>query len=66
MKIAAFDIDAQKGFTPLCPDELPVSGGDKIVPELNFMASLASLRIGRGCASAKCCMGSGFQRRNAG
>ncbi|EAD0722083.1 nicotinamidase [Listeria monocytogenes] len=46
MKIAAFDIDAQKGFTPLCPDELPVSGGDKIVPELNFMASLASLRIG--------------------
>lgn len=45
MKIAAFDIDAQKGFTPLCPDELPVSGGDKIVPELNFMASLASLRL---------------------
>ena len=26
MKIASFDVDAQKGFTPLCPDELPVAG----------------------------------------
>ena len=23
-EIAAFDIDAQQTFTPLCPDELPV------------------------------------------
>jgi len=28
MKIASFDVDAQKGFTPICPDELPVTGGD--------------------------------------
>ena len=24
-EIAAFDIDAQQTFTPLCPDELPVA-----------------------------------------
>ena len=23
-KTASFDVDAQKSFTPLCPDELPV------------------------------------------
>ena len=43
--IAAFDIDAQKTFTPVCPDELPVAEGDKIVPELNAQAKLACLRI---------------------
>ena len=43
--IASFDIDAQKTFTPVCPDELPVAEGDKIVPELNAQAKLASLRI---------------------
>src|SRR5690606_38389855 len=46
MKIASFDVDAQKGFTPLCPDELPVPGGDTIAPALNQLASRASLRIG--------------------
>lgn len=45
-KIAAFDVDAQKGFTPICPDELPVVGGDEIVEDLNKMASLASYRLG--------------------
>ncbi len=45
-KIAAFDIDAQKGFTPICPDELPVPDGDTIVDELNKNASLARYRIG--------------------
>jgi nicotinamidase/pyrazinamidase len=44
--IAAFDVDPQKGFTPLCPDELPVPGGDEIVDELNRQASLADLRVG--------------------
>lgn len=44
-KIASFDVDAQCGFTPLCPDELPVTGGDEIVPDLNFMASLAGFRV---------------------
>ena len=43
--IASFDIDAQKTFTPACPDELPVAEGDKIVPELNAQAKLACLRI---------------------
>ncbi|EPL05397.1 nicotinamidase [Pseudomonas sp. CF161] len=46
LKTASFDVDAQKSFTPLCPDELPVAGGDRIGGELNFMASLASLRVG--------------------
>ncbi len=46
MKIASFDIDAQKGFTPLCPDELPVPDGDTIVPALRAMAARASLRLG--------------------
>ncbi len=44
--IAAFDVDAQKGFTPLCPDELPVPDGHFIVAELNAQAALATLRIG--------------------
>lgn len=44
--IASFDVDAQKGFTPLCPDELPVAGGDQIVPALNDMASIATIRLG--------------------
>ena len=26
--VASLDIDAQKGFSPLCPNELPVAGGD--------------------------------------
>ncbi len=44
--IASFDVDAQKGFTPLCPNELPVPGGDEIVPALNRIAELASVRVG--------------------
>lgn len=46
LKTASFDVDAQKSFTPLCPDELPVAGGEQIGSELNFMAALASLRVG--------------------
>ncbi len=34
-KIAAFFVDCQKGFTPLCPNELPVKEGHLIVDELN-------------------------------
>lgn len=44
-QIAAFDIDAQQTFTPLCPDELPVAGGDGIAAELNVQAQFASLRV---------------------
>lgn len=32
---ASHNVDPQNGFTPLCPDELPVEGGDTIVNELN-------------------------------
>ena len=42
--VASLDIDAQKGFTPLCPNELPVVGGDDIVAALNAQATLATLR----------------------
>ncbi|AQY65968.1 nicotinamidase [Pseudomonas veronii] len=44
--IASFDVDAQKSFTPLCPNELPVAEGDLIGAELNYMASLAGYRVG--------------------
>lgn len=43
--IVALDVDAQKTFTPLCPDELPIVGGDEIVHELNAQAALADLRV---------------------
>ena len=44
--ISTFEIDCQKGFTPLCPNELPVPEGDQIVDELNRMATLADIRVG--------------------
>ncbi len=43
--IASFDVDAQKTFTPLCPDELPVDGGSEIVAELNAQAQFAAYRL---------------------
>ncbi len=42
---ASFDVDPQRGFTPLCPDELPVTGGDQIADELNAQAEFASARL---------------------
>ena len=45
-KVASFDVHAQKTFTPECPDELPVEGGDQIVDELNQQAKKAQYRIG--------------------
>ncbi len=45
-KVVSFDVDAQKGFTPLCPNELPVPGGHEIVAELNAQARFACRRIG--------------------
>lgn len=44
-RIASFDVDPQKGFTPLCPNELPVENGYKIVHALNFNADFAFLRV---------------------
>lgn len=45
-KVASFDVDAQRTFTPLCPDELPVAEGDKLGPELNRQADFAAFRLG--------------------
>lgn len=45
-KIASFDVDAQRTFTPMCPDELPVEEGETIGPELNRQAALARWRLG--------------------
>ena len=42
---ASFDVDPQRGFTPLCPDELPVHDGHNIVHELNAQAQFAKYRI---------------------
>jgi nicotinamidase/pyrazinamidase len=44
-KTASFDVDPQWGFTPLCPDELPVVGGDQIADELNAQATFARVRL---------------------
>jgi len=45
-RIASFDVDAQRTFTPLCPDELPAEGGDEIGAELGRQAALARWRLG--------------------
>ena len=38
-------VDAQRGFTTLCPAELPVPGGLEIVPQVNRLLDLAWARI---------------------
>lgn len=38
-------VDAQCGFTHLCPEELPVPGGADIVPNINRLLDLDWLRI---------------------
>lgn len=43
--IASIDVDPQYCFTPVCPDELPVMGGDKLGPALNRQAAKADFRI---------------------
>lgn len=44
-KTASFDVDPQRGFTPLCPNELPIDGGDEIFDELNKQAEYAAWRL---------------------
>lgn len=44
--VASFDVDAQKGFSGLCPNELPVEGAVEIVPHLNKMAEYTICRLG--------------------
>jgi nicotinamidase/pyrazinamidase len=38
-------VDAQRGFTELCPDELPVPGGAAIVPRVNALLALPFARV---------------------
>jgi len=38
-------VDAQRGFTSLCPRELPVPGGLEIVPRVNQLLELSWTRI---------------------
>jgi nicotinamidase/pyrazinamidase len=38
-------VDAQRGFTELCPEELPVPGGLAIVPRVNELLALPFARI---------------------
>ena len=42
---ASLNVDPQKGFTPICPDELPVPDGDRIVDELNGQNSISKYKI---------------------
>lgn len=51
---ASFEVDPQRGFTPLCPDELPVAEGDLIAAELNAQAAFAAVRVvSKDCHPAK-------------
>ena len=43
-KTVSMDVDAQNGFTPICPNELPVSEGNDIVEECNKNAKKAKFR----------------------
>lgn len=38
-------VDVQRGFTSLCPDELPVPGGLEIVPNINRLLEMPWARI---------------------
>ncbi len=38
-------VDVQRGFTALCPDELPVPGGAEIVPAVNRLLALSWARV---------------------
>lgn len=43
--IASIDVDPQKTFTPICPNELPAADGDKIGVALNRQAQKANFRV---------------------
>jgi nicotinamidase/pyrazinamidase len=44
-EISLLAVDLQKGFTTLCPKELPVPGGLEIVPQVNRLLALPWARI---------------------
>jgi len=46
IRTASLDVDPQRGFSELCPDELPVTGALEIVDELNKQAELVKFRVG--------------------
>jgi len=43
-RTASHEVDPQKGFTPICPEELPVPNGDEIATELHQQAKFAKYR----------------------
>lgn len=43
--LASIDVDPQKGFSELCPNELPVDDALSIVDELNANATFAHYRV---------------------
>jgi len=43
---ASFDVDAQNGFSPVCPKELPIPEAEQIVPELRNQANFAQYLVG--------------------
>ena len=45
---ASVFVDPQNTFTPLCPEELPVPEGDKIVDELNALLDFTSVHLASG------------------
>lgn len=45
-KTASLDVDTQNGFTPLCPNELPVPNGHLIADELNKQSIFTKVRVG--------------------
>lgn len=45
MSVSLLVVDAQRGFSELCPDELPVPGGVAIVPAVNALLGLPFSRI---------------------
>lgn len=44
-KAALIVVDMQRGFSPLCPDELPITGALEIVPVVNTLLSLGWQQI---------------------
>ncbi len=45
MSIVSIEVDAQRAFSALCPDELPIEDAEAIVPQLNQQAALAHWRV---------------------
>ena len=43
-RVSSLDVDPEKGFSELCPEELPVPGALEIVPELEKQAEYAHVR----------------------